>query len=58
MGEVVVRQCNLASFGEIRAFAAWLKDQPYEVDYMVLNAAIKGTPKWCVAPVLATIHVD
>lgn len=46
VGEVVVRQCNLASFGEIRAFAAWLKDQPYEVDYMVLNAAIKGTPKW------------
>ena len=45
-GELIVKQCNLASFEEIRSFAVWLRQQPYAIDYLVLNAAIKATPKW------------
>ena len=45
-GELIAKQCNLASFEEIRSFAVWLRQQPYAIDYLVLNAAIKATPKW------------
>lgn len=45
-GELVVKQCNLASFTEIRAFAEWLQGLSCSLDYLVLNAAVKNTPKW------------
>jgi NAD(P)-dependent dehydrogenase (short-subunit alcohol dehydrogenase family) len=46
-GELVVKQCNLASFTEIRMFAEWLQGLSCSLDYLVLNAAVKNTPKWC-----------
>jgi NAD(P)-dependent dehydrogenase (short-subunit alcohol dehydrogenase family) len=45
-GELVVMQCNLASFEEIRAFAAKLQQQRINIDFLVLNAAIAKCPKW------------
>lgn len=45
-GELVVMQCNLASFEEIRAFVAKLHAQHTSIDFLVLNAAVKATPKW------------
>lgn len=45
-GELIVKQCNLASFEEIRSFAQWLQNAAYSLDYLVLNAAVKNTPKW------------
>lgn len=35
----MVKQCNLASFAEIRHFAAWLQQQRVDIDYLVQPAA-------------------
>ena len=40
-GVLTVKQCDLGSMAEIRAFAAWLQQQRITIDLLVLNAAIK-----------------
>jgi NAD(P)-dependent dehydrogenase (short-subunit alcohol dehydrogenase family) len=46
VGELEVLQCDLASFTQIRAFAANLQARNLNIDFLVLNAAVKATPKW------------